>query len=230
MKKIIMIKIFVLSVVTGSFASIPPYEYEHVDQQKTSLCQRITNIPMDIADLLYYRIHEVVKGTFYRSAQLPPAKLGECIQKFGIKTIINLRTLSPDKIPQWWLEELVVAQAYNVKLVNIPMSTEVLPTKETIETLLKIYKDQNNFPILVHCAHGIHRTGLAAFLYLASIGDKNAAQQLSLKYCYAKMWGSEAFDLFCKIWEQSNYSLENYFPERYPKFAPPQHGMMDKSD
>ncbi|MFA6263834.1 MAG: tyrosine-protein phosphatase [Candidatus Babeliales bacterium] len=229
MKKILMLSIVMFNLLSDG-RTITPCDKQK-PQAKTSWCQKITNLPMDVSDLLYYRIREVDEGKFYRSAQLPQQKLEECIQKFGIKTIINLRTMPHGKTPQWWLDEQAVAQACHVTLVNIPMNTEVLPPKETLETLLAIYKNPNNFPILVHCAHGIHRTGLASFLYLALIGDKNAARQLSFKYFYSSLWGSEAFDTFVKdIWLQSQCSLENYHPEIYPKFDPAQHGIADKSD
>jgi protein tyrosine phosphatase (PTP) superfamily phosphohydrolase (DUF442 family) len=231
MKTVLTLYVLVYTAFSCGWASIP-HEQNH--QSKTSFYERITNIPMDISDLLYYRIREVHKGKFYRSSQLPQRKLEECIKKFGIKTIINLRTMPRGSTPQWWLEEQAVAQACHVTLVNIPMSTEVLPSKETLETLLTIYKSEKNFPILVHCQHGIHRAGFASFLYLANIGGvslKDAAQQLSLKYFYSPLWGSDAFDFFVKdIWAQNNCSLENYHPELYPKFAPAQHAGVDKAD
>jgi protein tyrosine phosphatase (PTP) superfamily phosphohydrolase (DUF442 family) len=230
MKKFLTLCALVFSLFSVGWASVPHGKQDH--QSKTSLCKKITNIPMDISDLLYYRIREVHKGKFYRSSQLPKSKLEECIKNFGIKTIINLRTMPQGYTPQWWLDEQAVAQAHNVTLVNIPMSTEVLPPKEAIETLLAIYKNAKNFPILVHCRHGIHRTGLAAFIYLASIGTlEEAAQQLSFKYFYSSLWGSEAFDFFVKdVWGQNKCSLENYHPERYPKFNPAQHLVVDKAD
>jgi hypothetical protein len=215
--------LFLLCTISFGAAAIPA-------QPKSSFCDKITNIPMNASDLLYYRIREVEVGKFYRSAQLPNHKLKECIEKFKIKTIINLRTMPQGKNPQWWTDEQSVAQQHKVTLVNIPMHTEVLPPKKTIETLLGIYENKENFPILVHCAHGIHRTGLAAFLYLASIGNQNALQQLSFKYFYASLWGSEAFESFCKIWTEGGRILANYHPENYSKFDPALYSTVDKSD
>ena len=54
--------------------------------------------------------HEVVPGQFYRSAQLSGERLGAEIDRYGIKTVINLRGENPDK--GWYVDEVSATAAH----------------------------------------------------------------------------------------------------------------------
>lgn len=126
--------------------------------------------------------HEVVPGKFYRSAQLSPEALGRYIDRYGIKTVINLRgeNLSSD----WYNREVEAVRAHNATFVNFRMSAKRALDSQQSEALIATMRDAET-PILVHCQGGADRSGLASVMYLQQIAgvDEEAAEwQLSPLY------------------------------------------------
>ena len=129
--------------------------------------------------------YEVEKNIFYRSKQLTHKKLHHYINKFGIKTIINLRGKNEHR--KWWRREKMVADSCGVKMYNIPMSAHRIPEKKHLNFLFYLYKNSQIAPrpILIHCNGGADRTGEAAALWVITQQKKSkkaALRQLSLKY------------------------------------------------
>lgn len=90
-----------------------------------------------------------VTPDLYRSAQ-PPAKAFAELKKFGIRTIINLRSEHSDR-------EKVLAAGLNY--VSIPsQATNV--DEYAILLFLRTVSDPTRGPYLVYCHHGADRTGL----------------------------------------------------------------------
>jgi protein-tyrosine phosphatase len=95
-----------------------------------------------------YRVNEHI----YRSAQ--PTQEGlESLPALGIKTVIDLRGPSERSGEAQLLESL------GIKYVNIPMPPMGSPSVESVKQALALLDDERNWPILVHCKHGVDRTG-----------------------------------------------------------------------
>lgn len=126
--------------------------------------------------------HEVVKGQFYRSAQLSPQKLTGYIERYGIRTVINLRGASPGK--DWYDGEVAATRASGVTHLDFRMSAGKPLTQEESLALVKLMREAEG-PILVHCMGGADRTGLASVMYLqqvAGVDEETAEWQLSPLY------------------------------------------------
>lgn len=95
-----------------------------------------------------------VDDNFYRSAQ-PDAEGMKNLKKYGIKTIINLRSAHSDKDKIGKLE---------LKNYNIKIKTWSIKDEYAVK-FLKIINDKKNYPILVHCRHGSDRTGTMSAVY-----------------------------------------------------------------
>ncbi len=90
----------------------------------------------------------------YRSAQ--PTAEGMCnLEQFGIRTIINLRSLHSDA------EE---TRQTSLARVQIPMHAW-RPEEEDIIEFLKVATSRVRTPVLVHCNYGADRTGFMCALY-----------------------------------------------------------------
>ncbi len=129
--------------------------------------------------------HEVVPGKFYRSAELDAQTLSERIQKYGIKTIIDLR-YGKDKTDAQGQTEKDSAAALGVEYRHLPLLGSNARQKKQIEELIELY-DAVPSPILVHCTSGTHRSGLASAVWLLTKEDsspENATEQLSTRYGY----------------------------------------------
>ncbi|ATN35120.1 protein tyrosine phosphatase [Rhizobium sp. ACO-34A] len=126
--------------------------------------------------------HEVIAGKFYRSAQLSPEKLAAYIDRYGIKTVINLRGESPQS--EWYRREAETLRAHNARLVDFHMSARRQLTVEESRQLVDLMRNAEG-PILIHCKAGADRTGLASVMYLqqvAGVDEETAEWQLSPLY------------------------------------------------
>ncbi|MFN3444028.1 MAG: hypothetical protein ACK4Z3_16590, partial [Rhizobium rosettiformans] len=70
--------------------------------------------------ILSGNFHEVLPGQFYRSAQLSGERLGAEIDRYGIKTVINLRGENPGK--DWYDDEIAATAAHGARHVDFGMS------------------------------------------------------------------------------------------------------------
>ncbi|TPP11195.1 tyrosine-protein phosphatase [Rhizobium glycinendophyticum] len=132
--------------------------------------------------ILSGNFHEVVPGRFYRSAQLSGVRLGEEIDRYGIKTVINLRGEGVGK--GWYDDEVAATAAHGATHIDFGMSARKDLTPEKTQQLLALLKSAEQ-PILVHCMSGADRTGLASVIFLqqvAGVDEEEAEWQLSPLY------------------------------------------------
>lgn len=132
--------------------------------------------------LLRGNFHEILPGRYYRSAQLSGDALGEYIDQYKIKTVINLR--GEHVGTPWYDAEASATASRGTTLVNFPMSALKELKAEDVQGLLGILKAAQQ-PVLVHCASGADRTGLASVIFLqqvAGIDEETAEWQLSPIY------------------------------------------------
>jgi protein tyrosine phosphatase (PTP) superfamily phosphohydrolase (DUF442 family) len=172
----------------------------------------------DMIDFWFYRLRTVRTGKFYRSGQLSNKRLRTCIERYGIKSIINLRGYHPELT--WWQNEKKIADEHNVLFYNIAMNSKALHPQELVKNLLSLFETAP-YPILVHCASGVDRAGETAALWLLAHENeskKTAVKQLSYRYFHVpELWGGGTMDLFIKIWRNKEWALHEYSPIDYQK-------------
>jgi len=96
-----------------------------------------------------------VNDILYRSAQ-PTHQGFHNLQKFGIKTIINLRWLHSDK--KFLADTTLFYETCRAKAWHIE--------DEDVIWFLRLTTDiQNDAPFLLHCQHGADRTGCMTAMY-----------------------------------------------------------------
>lgn len=126
--------------------------------------------------------YAVVPGELYRSNQPTASQVADYAQRYGIKTIVNLRGSSEDA--SWYLDEVAAAAANGITHIDFRMSARRQLTLEESERLVALLRDAPK-PILIHCKSGADRTGLASALYLhqiAKVEEGTAEWQLSLRF------------------------------------------------
>lgn len=122
------------------------------------------------------RLREVTPGRFYRSGQMTAAGFRETFEKYHIKTVINLQHENTDPlVPENWLGKPKVLESQICKdngVNYILLTPDILPEPNSVDVqppvvaeFLRILDDEKNYPILIHCKAGLHRTGRLTAIY-----------------------------------------------------------------
>lgn len=101
----------------------------------------------------HYNLYQITP-TLYRSRQ-PDAAAQPLLEQLGVHTVINFIKQSDST----WLSDAAVAQ------VQIPLQVVHIDDADVIQSLRAIQTAQQNGPVLIHCKHGLDRTGLVAAMY-----------------------------------------------------------------
>lgn len=204
-----------LAIVAVLLAVAPPlalYRYEYVEAK---------------------RFHIVTPGRFYRSGQMTAPGLRATIERYKIKTIINLQNEEPDPLlADHWLgkgkiPESELCEQLGVKYVLLtpdilPLDNQLDSIPPVVDDYLKLLDDEANYPILLHCKAGLHRTGrLTAIYRMEYLGwTPGEALREARANNYGYLMASKGDDYVVQF-------IENYVPrsKRKPRLvqAPPPH-------
>jgi len=156
-------------------------------------------------DFLLHRVGVVRPGVLYRSAQLDPDDLDELVGRYGIRTVVNVREVVP-------AGEAEAVRARGLAYAWIPTPTQV-PPPETVERFLALLDDPARLPILLHCEHGVGRTGVLTAIYRMEHEGWSADEAIAEARRYA-MGGS-----FEEGQDKTEF-LRRYLPRRTRPPAP----------
>lgn len=120
---------------------------------------------------LVYTYHDmprhfgVVKpGVLYRSSQPDYDGWEWLAEKYGIRTVVDLRR--PEEDASWFQKQEKFCRHKGISIVNIPLAGDgSAPTPEQIRQFLQIVNDPARQPVMVHCEVGVARTGVMVAAY-----------------------------------------------------------------
>jgi hypothetical protein len=125
-------------------------------------------------------LHVVRPGVLYRSGQMTRDGLLRTVQEYHIKTVISLRDglTVPDRAE----EEL--CQSEDIHFVRILPSQwgdngGSVPVESGVRRFKEVMSDPHNYPVLLHCFAGIHRTGAYCAIYRMEREHWSNAQALA---------------------------------------------------
>lgn len=131
-----------------------------------------------------HRFAAVTAGKVYKSAAIPPEKIGTYLTEYGIRTVIDLRdpggerdALHPESRVEIEAEAAAVAAVSGVRHVNIP--SRQVPEAATLARFFAELDDPSAYPLLIHCHHGTGRAEIYSALYRIEYEgwDNDAARQ-----------------------------------------------------
>ncbi|WP_127475762.1 dual specificity protein phosphatase family protein [Sulfurivermis fontis] len=131
-----------------------------------------------------HRFAAVTAGKVYKSAAIPPEKIGTYLTEYGIRTVIDLRdpggerdALHPESRIEIEAEAAAVAAVPGVNHVNIP--SRQVPDADTLAQFFAVLDDPAAYPVLIHCHHGTGRAEIYSALYRIEYEgwDNGAARQ-----------------------------------------------------
>lgn len=123
---------------------------------------------------------EVVPGKLFRSNHPTPARLKRARDRFGVRTLINLRghrKCGSDALSRQAAERL------GLRHIDMAFESRGAPHRERILRFAAIYRDIEA-PALMHCKSGADRAGLASGLAILFEGGsaRAALAQLSWRF------------------------------------------------
>jgi protein tyrosine/serine phosphatase len=150
-------------------------------------------------------------GVLYRSGQMSTAGLSRIFHDYGIRTVICLRD---GRSAAEQAEEEVCARK-GITFIRLPPrnwgdGVGEAPVEENVRKFREVLADPSNYPILVHCFAGTHRTGAYCAIYrMEHEGWSNEQAIAEIKACGYRNLDEE--------WDILGY-LEQYVPVH--KWAP----------
>jgi hypothetical protein len=122
------------------------------------------------------RLREVTPGRFYRGGQMTAPGFVDAVGRFGIRCIVNLQDEYPDPdlalgyFTTATIPESELCRRLGVRYVYLPpdlIPRHLIPAERpaAIDRLLALLDDESNYPILIHCRAGMHRTGVLTAVY-----------------------------------------------------------------
>ena len=135
----------------------------------------------------------------YRSGQPTQTGLSN-LQQMEIKTIINLKydflkffQEGPGEVKR----EQEWATKANIRFEHIPLHPIWAPKAEEIDRVLTLIRNQDNWPIYIHCVSGVNRTGIIIGAYRVKFEGWTPQQaykeMVSLGFHRCRFWWKKAF-------------------------------------
>ncbi len=121
---------------------------------------------------LAYRHHKRYKhlavhdeNMVYRSAWLEPDVFRELIEEHQIRTVLNL--CEPDELgADQCVAQRKAVHGSGARLIEMPMPAATLdPADPEIAKFVAVLSNPENYPLLVHCQHGVTRTAKVLAMY-----------------------------------------------------------------
>jgi tyrosine-protein phosphatase SIW14 len=122
------------------------------------------------------RLRVVTPGREYRCGQLTAPGFAEAVERFGIRTVLNLQDEFPDPdVEASWpggesVKESDLCRRLGVRYAHI--APDLLPARQVparrpvaIDRFLDLLDDPSAYPVLIHCRAGLHRTGVLTAVY-----------------------------------------------------------------
>ncbi len=115
-------------------------------------------------------LHMVRDGVLYRSGQLSLPGLKRVLHDYGIKTVVTLRDAAYANDPPPDRAEETYCKSEGINYCRISPRTwwspdGSIPAEKGVEQFRAVMDDLKNYPVLIHCFAGIHRTGAFCAVY-----------------------------------------------------------------
>ncbi|WP_379856085.1 dual specificity protein phosphatase family protein [Flavobacterium xylosi] len=117
-----------------------------------------------------HNFETITEGKVYKSGVIPPDEIESYVTKYHIKSIVDLRfpgTIdlknNPEIPAELTAEQNAIAKIKGVNYFN--NGSDQVPKQENLDRFFKIMDNKANYPVLIHCYHGIGRAEMYAALY-----------------------------------------------------------------
>ncbi len=117
-----------------------------------------------------HNFETITEGKVYKSGVIPPDELESYITKYHIKSVVDLRfpgtgdeANNPEIPAELTAEKQAIAKIKGVNYFN--NGSDQVPKSENLNTFFKIMDNPANYPVLIHCYHGVGRAEMYSAIY-----------------------------------------------------------------
>ena len=117
-----------------------------------------------------HNFETITEGKVYKSGVIPPDELESYVKKYKIKSIVDLRfpgtgddVNNPEDVAELEAEKIAIAKINGVNYFND--GSDQVPTNDNLNLFYKIMDNPANYPVLIHCYHGVGRAELYSAVY-----------------------------------------------------------------
>lgn len=117
-----------------------------------------------------HNFETITEGKVYKSGVIPPDELEAYIKEHNIKSVVDLRfpgtgdlENNPEVPEELTAEKEAIAKIPGVNYYN--NGSDQVPQKHNLDYFFKIMDDTTNYPVLIHCYHGVGRAEMYSAIY-----------------------------------------------------------------
>lgn len=117
-----------------------------------------------------HNFETITEGKVYKSGVIPPDEIEDYVKEYKIKSIIDLRfpgtgdeVNNPEIPTELTAEKAAIAKIKGVNYFN--NGSDQVPEPHNLDTFFKIMDDPKNYPVLIHCYHGVGRAEMYSAIY-----------------------------------------------------------------
>jgi protein tyrosine/serine phosphatase len=135
----------------------------------------IFSIAIGIGNYVYdmhinHNFETITDGKVYKSGVIPPDEIEDYVNEYKIKSIVDLRfpgtgdeVNNPEIPTELTAEKEAIAKIKGVNYFN--NGSDQVPKPHNLDTFFKIMDDPKNYPVLIHCYHGVGRAEMYSAIY-----------------------------------------------------------------
>ena len=135
----------------------------------------------------------ITEGKVYKSGVIPPDEIADYVKKYHIKSIVDLRfpgtgddVNNPEVPAELTAEKEAIAKIPGVNYFND--GSDQVPKQENLDKFFKIMDNQDNYPVLIHCYHGIGRAQMYSAIYrieYEGFSNEDARHQAAFPFMFS---------------------------------------------
>jgi protein tyrosine/serine phosphatase len=123
--------------------------------------------------LFFYRVQtyhfaQVQKDVLYRDGNRDMRELKTALRRANARTVVMLND-DQEVQKEPFASELNYLKEEGIEVVRIPVKLGGYPNSDQVRQFLDVVNDRGKWPILVHCAQGVRRTGMMVAAYQESV-------------------------------------------------------------
>ena len=117
-----------------------------------------------------HNFETITENKVYKSGVIPPDEIADYVSKYKIKSIVDFRfpgtgdDVNNPEIPvELTAEKQAIAKIKGVNYFND--GSDQVPTQKNLAIFFKIMDNPDNYPVLLHCYHGVGRAEMYSAIY-----------------------------------------------------------------